>query len=164
MNRRTLIACLAASTFASRALSAENGLTPLTAALRKGGLVIVLRHASSPTAIPSKEEAAPGNFGPERQLDAKGRDDATAMGEAFRRLGIKISAVLSSPAYRAIETVRYAQFGIPLPTRELGDDGQGMAANVEEERRAWLRRKVTEAAPAGGNLLLVTHAPNMTGA
>ena len=37
-------------------------------------------------------------------------------------------------AYRAIETVRYAQFGIPLPVQELSDGGQNMAASVAHAR------------------------------
>ena len=164
MTFRCVAVLVAGLAFLSAAQAQTLSGPALTAALRQGGYVMVMRHASSPTTIPSKAEAAAGNFGPERQLDAKGRDTARAMGEAFKALRIPVGAVLSSPTYRAIETTRYAQLGIPLPVPELGDGGQGMAGNVEEERRAWLRKKIGEAPPTGMDILLVTHAPNITGA
>ena len=164
MTLRGAVILLASLLLAGTAHAQTLSGAALTNALRQGGFVLVMRHASSPTAIPAKADAAPGNFAPERQLDAKGREDARAMGEAFKALRIPVGAVLSSPAYRAVETTRYAQFGIPLPVQELGDGGQGMAANIEEERRAWLRRKAGELPPMGTDMLLVTHAPNITGA
>ena len=42
----------------------------------------------------------------ERQLDETGRTGATAMGETIRALRIPIGVVLTSPTYRAMETVR----------------------------------------------------------
>ena len=136
----------------------------LTAALRQGGYVLVMRHASSPNTIPSKAEAAAGNFAPERQLDAKGEATARAMGEAFKALRIPIGPVLSSPTFRAVQTTRYGQFGMALPVPELGEGAAGMAGNAEEERRAWLDKKIKEMPPMGKDMLLVTHAPNITGA
>lgn len=155
-----LVSLLAAGVAHAQTLSGA----VLTEALRQGGYVLVMRHASSPNTIPSKAEAAPGNFTPERQLDAKGQAAARSMGEAFKTLRLPIGAVLSSPTYRAIETTRYAQLGIPLPVQELGEGAQGMAGNAEEERRAWLNKKVKELPPMGKDMLLVTHAPNITGA
>jgi phosphohistidine phosphatase SixA len=129
-------------------------------ALRQGGCVIVMRHASSPRDVPDKATANPDNNKPERQLDAEGRASSTAMGKALRDLKIPIGTVLSSPTYRALETIRYGQFGKPQTFPELGDNGQSMSGGTEAQA-AWLRKKVTEL-PKGTNTLIVTHMPNMS--
>jgi phosphohistidine phosphatase SixA len=132
----------------------------LVNALRQGGHVIVMRHASSPREVPDKSTANPDNVKPERQLDPEGRTSATAMGKALRDLKIPIGAVLSSPTYRALETIRYAQFGKPEAFPELGDNGQSMQGGTEAQA-TWLKKKVTEF-PKGTNTLIVTHMPNMS--
>jgi phosphohistidine phosphatase SixA len=132
----------------------------LVKALRQGGYVIVMRHASSPREAPDKAAANPDNLKPERQLDQEGRATATAMGRALRDLKIPVGAVLSSPTYRALETIRYAQFGNPQTFPELGDNGQSMQGGTEAQA-TWLKKKVTEF-PKGANTLIVTHMPNMS--
>src|SRR5438270_3919983 len=69
----------------------------LVKALRQGGYVILMRHASSPREAPDKQTANPDNVKPERQLDQEGRTTATAMGKALRDLKIPVGEVLSSP-------------------------------------------------------------------
>ncbi len=132
----------------------------LTKTLRQGGYVIVMRHASSPREVPDKQTANSDNTTPERQLDTTGRTTATAMGKALRELKIPIGDVFTSPTYRALETVRLAQFPAPKPTQELGDNGQSMAGGTEAQA-AWLQKIVTQF-PSGTNTLVVTHFPNMT--
>jgi phosphohistidine phosphatase SixA len=85
-----------------------------------------------------------------------------AMGNALRELKIPIGDVLSSPTYRALETVRYARFGNPQPYAELGDNGQSMQGGTAAQA-AWLQKKVTSF-PRGTNTIIVTHLPNLTGA
>lgn len=132
----------------------------LVKSLRQGGYVIVMRHTASPREVPDKQTANPDNVKPERQLDQEGRSTATAMGKALRDLKIPVGSVLTSPTYRALETIRYAQFGNPQPVPELGDNGQSMQGGTEAQA-TWLRKKVTEF-PKGTNTLLVTHMPNMS--
>jgi phosphohistidine phosphatase SixA len=132
----------------------------LVKALRQGGYVIVMRHTSSPREVPDKSAANPDNLKPERQLDQEGRATATAMGKALRDLKIPIGSVFSSPTYRALETVRYGQFGTPQAVPELGDNGQSMQGGTEAQA-TWLQKKVKEL-PKGTNTLLVTHMPNMS--
>ncbi len=62
------------------------------------------------------------------------------MGEAFRRLKIRIGEILSSPTFRARESVRLAALGEPRIVAELDDGGQSMQANADAERSAWLRK------------------------
>ena len=132
----------------------------LIRALQDGGYVIVMRHASSPRQLPGAATANPDNVNRERQLDEAGRRDSTAMGEAFRRLGIEITEVGSSPTYRAMETARLAGFSDIDQRAELGNEG--MQESGEAFAR-WLQEKV-ESAPAEGNILLITHGPNISGA
>jgi phosphohistidine phosphatase SixA len=134
----------------------------LVKALRQGGYVLVMRHASSPREAPSKEAANKDNVTFERQLDEHGRETAAAMGKAMRGLKIPLGEVLTSPTYRARETVRLAQWANAQPQNELGDGGQNMQA-VAAAAAAWLQKKVTQF-PKGSNALLVTHLPNLTGA
>jgi phosphohistidine phosphatase SixA len=130
----------------------------LTSALAGGGYVLVMRHASSPATPPTAKEAAPGNVSHERQLDARGRAAAQALGEAFRHLKISIGMALSSTAYRALQTARLAQFPDPHTYDELAE-----TARSAEHAQA-LRAQVTIAPDAGTNTVIVTHYPNIADA
>ncbi len=134
----------------------------LVKALQKGGYVILMRHASSPRELPDKKTADPDNTKLERQLDEGGRNNAIAMGKAFRDLRIPIGKVLSSPTYRALETVRLAQFGTAQTLPELGDNGASMQA-AKADQAAWLQEQVAQF-PRDKNTIIVTHLPNIAGA
>jgi phosphohistidine phosphatase SixA len=132
----------------------------LVKALRNGGYVIVMRHASSPREVPNKQTANPDNVKLERQLDEAGRAGSVAMGRALRDLKIPLGDVLTSPTYRALETVRLAQLADPRTQTELGDGGQSMQG-VTDAQAAWLRDRVTHL-PSGTNTIIVTHMPNIS--
>jgi phosphohistidine phosphatase SixA len=134
----------------------------LVKALRQGGYVIVMRHASSPREVPTKPIANPDNVNLERQLDEVGRATASAMGKALRDLKIPVGDVFTSPTYRALETIRLEQWPNPKPAPELGDNGRSMQGGTEAQA-VWLQKKVTEF-PKGTNTIVVTHLPNLTGA
>jgi len=148
--------------FAGTALAQDLHGEALVKALQKGGYVLVMRHASSPREVPDKQAANPDNSKPERQLDEVGRGTAIAMGKALRDLRIPIGNVLSSPTYRALETVRLAQFGAPQTFVELGDNGQSMQGGTASQAE-WLQKQVAHF-PTGTNTIVVTHLPNITGA
>jgi len=152
---------LAGTATAQQSISAQHLQgEALVKALQQGGYVIVMRHASSPREVPDKQSANPDNVKPERQLDPEGRATATAMGKALRDLKIPVGTVFTSPTYRALETIRYAQLGNPQPVPELGENGQSMQGGTAAQA-AWLKKKVTEF-PKGTNTLLVTHSPNIS--
>jgi phosphohistidine phosphatase SixA len=132
----------------------------LVKALRQGGYVIVMRHASSPREVPNKQTANPDNVKLERQLDDAGRAGSVAMGRALRDLRIPVGEVLTSPTYRALETVRLAQLANPRTQTELGDGGQSMQG-ITDGQAAWLRDRVTDL-PSGTNTIIVTHMPNIS--
>jgi phosphohistidine phosphatase SixA len=136
--------------------------TALVLALEHGGYVLVMRHASSPSVPPAKESADAENTRNERQLDENGRTTATAMGKALHDLKIPVGAVLSSPTYRALETVKYAKLGTARTYAELGDNGKSMQGGTEAQAY-WLQNKVKQF-PSGTNTFIVTHNPNITAA
>jgi phosphohistidine phosphatase SixA len=137
-----------------------SSLDELAGRLRQGGYVLVMRHATSPREAPSKDVANADNTKLERQLDEAGRRGAIAIGEAIRALRIPIGIVLTSPTYRAMETVRLARLDSPTTVNELGDGGQSMQG-ITEDQANWLRRKVAEV-PSSGNTIMVTHQPNLS--
>jgi len=161
--QRCQLLCIAVAWFAlgpafSQALSAD----ALVTELRSGGYVIVMRHASSPRTPPAAGLANADNSQLERQLDEAGRASARAMGDALRGLRIPVGEVLSSPTYRARETIRLAKLGEPVTHVELGDSGQSMAPESDGKRGAWLRTRTAQPPPPGSNTVVVTHYPNMT--
>ena len=135
----------------------------LVTALRQGGYVLLMRHASSPEARPDKAAADPENTNLERQLDEKGRETARTMGEAIKTIGIPIAEVLSSPTYRARETVRLASFGQAQTFAEIGDGGQSMQ-RITEAPAEWLRKRVAQSPRPGSDTVIVTHMPNIVAA
>lgn len=154
-----LAVCMLLATVHPASAQTPSGGT-LIKALRQGGYVVVIRHASSPREVPNKQTANPDNVNGERQLDEAGRAGSVAMGRALRDLKIPVGEVLTSPTYRALETVRLAQLANPQTRPELGDGGQSMQG-VTEGQAAWLRDRVTHL-PSGTNTIIVTHMPNIS--
>jgi len=136
---------------------------PLVEALRRGGYVLVMRHASSPVATPTARTAEPDNIRLERQLDEAGRSGARAMGEAIKMLRIPIGDVLSSPTYRALETVRLASLPPARKFDQLGDGGMSMRA-ADAAQATWLQRQAAAPPRANANTFIVTHSPNISSA
>jgi phosphohistidine phosphatase SixA len=136
----------------------------LVDALRQGGYVLLMRHASSPHQPPARGAGDRGNTALERQLDEEGKHAATAMGRAIRSLGIPIGSVLSSPTYRALETVRLADLGTPQTYEQLGDGGRSMSETAIADWGAWLKEKVAEEPATKSNTVIVTHMPNIASA
>ena len=135
----------------------------LADALKRGGYVLVMRHASSPSQPPDAATADRGNTARERQLDETGRTTSTAMGNAIKSLKIPVGEVYSSPTYRARETARLAKFSKVTPVPELGDRGKSMQA-IAPTDATWLRQRVAQAPPHGTNVLVITHQPNIVAA
>ncbi len=153
-----LAVMLAAGAVQGQTLSGD----ALVKALQRGGYVMVMRHASSPRETPDAKTANPDNVNHERQLDEEGRTTAVAMGKALRELKIPVGTVLSSPTYRALETIRLAQLGKAQAVAELGDGGRSMQG-ASDTQAAWLKKQVTQF-PSGTNTILVTHFPNVRAA
>jgi phosphohistidine phosphatase SixA len=130
----------------------------LTTALAGGGYVFLMRPANSPETPPTAAQAELGNVSHERQLDEHGRAAARVMGEVLRHLRIPVGQVLSSTAYRALETARLAQFPDPHTYDDLAEAGIG------PEQIGSLRAQVAVLPAAGTNTLIITHLRNISAA
>jgi len=130
-------------------------------ALRGGGYVLIIRHPSSPRKSPTHADAHLGNQRLERQLDVLGSQLACAMGASIKRMAITLSAVYSSPAFRAREALELAGFQQIIIAPELDE-----LQLVDDEARAlmhtrWLQAQSAQLPPTGTNTLLMTHLPNL---
>jgi phosphohistidine phosphatase SixA len=167
--RRALVLFVAAfalffMTAAARATEAAAAAPrALVAALKQGGNVLVFRHADSPSALPDAKTAEPDNAKRERQLSNEGKEGATALGAAMKRLGIPVGEVLVSPAYRARQTASLAQLANPKVHDELTFEGTAMTETVTPAQAAWLKTRAA-VKPATGNTCIVTHSPNLAAA
>lgn len=127
----------------------ESDHAALVEALRAGGHVIIMRHAST----------TPGSSDDERQLDDAGKAAVHSMGEALRRLAIPVSEVLTSPLIRTRQTAA----ALDVADIQIIDELTELAVGQQSprERRAWLMARAAQPPPAGSNLLLVTHSTNL---
>lgn len=127
-------------------------------ALRSGAAVGLLRHALAPGV------GDPANFrledcATQRNLSEAGRQQARAIGAAFRRNGITSARVLSSRWCRCLETARLLDLGPvePFPPLESFFAERERADAQTAALREFLARPY-----AGPPRLLVTHQVNIT--
>ena len=126
-------------------------------ALRAPGSVVMLRHSYAPGGF-DPPTARLDDCSTQRNLDDNGRAQARRIGEAFRRQGVAVGAVLSSPRCRCLDTARLA-FG----KVEAWDVLQGSLSNAERRQAqvVEMRRRIA-AYRDGPPLVLVTHGSVVT--
>lgn len=149
---RILALCLALLAGTARADEAA------WAALAEPGAVALMRHALAPgTGDPP--EFRPGDCTTQRNLDAAGRAQATAIGAALRARGIAFDRVLSSEWCRCLETAERMAMGPvePLPALNSFFEERGRRNAQTAAVRAFLA-----GLPPGARVLLVTHQVNIT--
>src|SRR5215207_3883472 len=95
---------------AARAAPTANQLLgrALLEALRGGGYVLLFRHAITDRGQRDADLQNLENCQTQRNLSDEGRQQATAIGQAFRQLQIPVATVLASPYCRTLETARLA--------------------------------------------------------
>lgn len=135
------------------------GLAPVLDELRKGGLVIYMRHAATEHAEASGAVEDLARCATQRNLSAAGRAEALRSGRAIKALGIPIGSVLASPFCRTAGTAQLA-FGRYAPEPELRF---AMGSDAAETRQlAGALRRMLATPPAGGaNTVLVSHSANL---
>jgi phosphohistidine phosphatase SixA len=124
--------------------------------LRRGGLVLFIRHADT-TGMPCDRSFQLGDRAGQRNLSLEGRAQSRQIGQHLRALGIAIpDRVLAGPVFRARDTAEIA-FGadqVEVTDSLLADDHAG-------GRLEWVlsehRRLFTEPVPPGPNRILVGH-------
>jgi virginiamycin B lyase len=145
------------TTTAPAAPAARTAQAPgLAGALRRGGHVLVFRHAATDHSQGDAPRFQYSQCSRQRNLDDAGRAQARAIGRAMRAMDVPIGRVVASPYCRTVQTARLA-FGRVTATRDLlsevnvrqGED----VATLDDKFRALMRR-----APATGtNTVLVSH-------
>jgi phosphohistidine phosphatase SixA len=156
-----LIAALflaACALLAPRAVAADEAAA--WAALRAGGHVALMRHALAPGG------GDPAGFRADdcttqRNLSDAGRDQARAIGGAFRANGVAVGAVLSSAWCRCLETARLLGLG-PVEQAEMLNSFF-RDRSLGPRRVAAIKAYLSRPRP-GPSHVLVTHQVNITGA
>ena len=136
--------------------SAQAADSPLADQLQRGGVILVIRHAATDQSKPDQNPVDLNDCSTQRNLSAAGRRDARLIGQAARRLKLRLGAVLSSRFCRTRETARLA-FGRATISPAL------LNTITAEHDAAW-RRQIRAARvlfgtkPAPGRVtVLVTH-------
>ena len=128
------------------------------ALLRSGGQVVLISHAQAPGS------GDPGNFDVEncttqRNLSDRGRQQARRMGALFFAKAAPIERVLTSRYCRARDTAEMA-FGDntleEFPALDYAEPG----SEAEKEQTETVLERIRNYSGAG-NLLMVTHPPNI---
>jgi phosphohistidine phosphatase SixA len=124
------------------------------AALAKGGHVALIRHGSAP---PGYGGDPPGfkidDCSTQRNLDETGREEARALGEAFRKHGVRVDRTLASPWCRCMDTARLMAVGGVESSWALVPDRDPNAPAQLNQLKA-----LVSAWGGPGTLVLVTHA------
>ena len=143
--------------------SADTADSDVWQALAGGGHVAMIRHARAPgTGDPAGFRI--GECSTQRNLDSGGRDQARAIGDAFRANGITAAKVYTSQWCRCRETAELLGIGTPEDLTPLnsffGERAQGPGQT--EALRDWLAGQTGAGQADAGPLVLVTNQVNIT--
>jgi phosphohistidine phosphatase SixA len=166
---KTRLFCVVASlamTLGSSAASAQEPPSAtivrgqqLAEALRGGGYVVYLRHASTSADQVDADKPDFARCETQRNLSADGRRMARDIGGAFKALGIRVDKVITSPFCRTVETAQLA-FGKHEATPVLY-----FAVGIEKDERTRqsqkLRQMLSTPPAANTNTVIVGHNANL---
>jgi phosphohistidine phosphatase SixA len=148
---RRVAPCLVALSLTVAPGFAADDSTAAWAALVKGGHVALIRHGNAPPGYGDPPGFKIDDCKTQRNLDERGREQARALGEAFRQHGVRVDLVLSSPWCRCLETARLLAVG-PVETSwaliPMQPSATGRLHELQELVAAWR---------GPGTLVLVTH-------
>jgi phosphohistidine phosphatase SixA len=130
-------------------------------ALRDGGYVIVFRHGATHQDQADTDPLNTDNVAKQRQLNDDGRALAKSIGESLRKLRIPIGQVHTSLFKRAIDTGALMGFGDVKVSADYTEGGLVVTPNENNRRAAALRKMASTMPPAGTNMIVVTHKPNI---
>jgi phosphohistidine phosphatase SixA len=130
-------------------------------ALRDGGYVIVFRHGATHQDQADTDPLNTDNVAKQRQLNDDGRALAKSIGESLRKLRIPVGQIHTSLFKRAIDTGTLMGFGNVKVSADYTEGGL-VVTPIENNRRAAALRKIAGTMPpAGTNIIVVTHKPNI---
>jgi len=128
---------------------------PLVNQLQQGGYVIFFRHAATDHSQQDVDKKNLANCETQRRLTNKGREQAKAIGEGFKSLGIPVGDVYTSYYCRCINTAQIA-FGKATPTMDITSI-QDVTPEVRMERIDNLRKLLATKPAPHTNTILVAH-------
>jgi phosphohistidine phosphatase SixA len=127
----------------------------LVDALRQGGFTILMRHTATEAVAPDPESFDIDDCKTQRNLSEQGRREAEAIGAALRKLGIRVSKVVSSPFCRCLDTGRLA-FG-QSEASDVLSVGDELTFEEKHERGRVVRQMLATPPEPGTNSVLITH-------
>lgn len=129
-------------------------LGALAERLRRGGHVLVFRHAATDSAADMTADLS--DCSRQRNLSPDGRRQARRIGRAVRRFEVPVGRVLASPFCRTRDTARLAFGRVRLSRALLSVEvaGEGKASGGEGRG---LRRLLVARPRPGANAVLVSH-------
>jgi virginiamycin B lyase len=157
-----LALALVAGATGGRSQDRPSGRT-LVQALRGGGYVVYFRHAATDFSQEDTDTRNLRNCRTQRNLNARGRADARAIGRGFRELRLPVGTVLASRYCRTRQTASLA-FGRVRTTIDLTSLPSAPTATERSRRVAALRRLLGTPPPARVNTVLVAHLFNIQAA
>ncbi len=142
------------------ALASEARPDALWRALAQPGHVVLMRHADAP-GVGDPPGFRIGDCASQRNLGERGRQQARAIGERFRREGVSVSLVLSSQWCRARETAELMALGpvedAPAALNSFfGRPGERHAATEA------LKARLAALPPDAATVVMVSHQVNVT--
>ena len=144
----------------SGAVLAQSGVD-VASALRAGGNVIVLRHGATFADQADTNPLDPKDTAHQRQLNDAGKAAAKAMGDALRAMKVPVGQVITSQFQRAVDTGTLLGFGAVTSTPDISEGGLVVPPNENDRRASALKKLAATPPPAGTNVILVTHKPNI---
>ena len=153
------LACTASAWGQGQALEPRLEGRALVDALVQGGNIVLMRHASTGDFVPTDGSVVLDDCSTQRNLSDAGRAQAKAMGQAFERLGIRVSRVDSSPYCRCLETGRLA-FGMAEKS-DLLSVGDDLSGGEKDEMGRMIRERLNQAPEPGTNAVFITHTGNL---
>jgi phosphohistidine phosphatase SixA len=139
----------------------DPGLMEAVKALRGGGHVIVFRHGATHADQADTDPLNLANVAQQRQLNDSGRALAREIGEALRKLNVPVGQVVTSQFNRAVETGTLLGFGAVTSTSDISEGGLVVTPTENNRRAAAMKKLAATVPPAGTNVVLVSHKPNI---
>jgi phosphohistidine phosphatase SixA len=174
MTNRLLLLVLAASIVSGAQVTlttAQQSARPAFDDLKQGGYVVVIRHGRTNESPEFPKDVSPTDLAScagQLMLNDAGKDQARAIGDAFKKAGIPVGKVLASGYCRAIEMARLA-FGRTKTSDALLLEAFVPVAGAPvpppwPQRVEMMKEMIATVPDAGTNTILVTHFPNVKAA
>lgn len=158
--RSLLLIAIVVAALSSNAQSRPSD-TEIAALLRAGGHVIVIRHGATNEDQADVDPLNTDNIAKQRQLSAKGEEAAKALGAAFKQIGVPVAKVTTSQFNRAYQTAKLAGFDNVEKSADVTEGGLVVPPKENNRRAQAFRQLASAAPPAGSNIVVVSHKPNI---